>query len=174
MILKVKKNVLKEEKGIALIELLVLLPLFILITSFGIGFFSVVHTAQLQSIAARNYAFATFRHRASTVYFRDVPFELNRTTIAPQHFKDQGFRLHFVGNDGDASLDGAGNYGNATQRQISYFFPIESSEGSSVNAHRQVASIGDERNRDIKVSTVWMKVHYGLCVDASCGDQARN
>ena len=39
--------------------------IFVMLMSFGMGLFGVVHTAILHSIAARTYSFETFRQRTN-------------------------------------------------------------------------------------------------------------
>ena len=62
---------LSNQKGMAVFEIVPLLVLFVLLLNFVFGFFGIIHSGILNSIAARNYAFETFRNRTSLNYIRD-------------------------------------------------------------------------------------------------------
>ncbi|MEZ0393094.1 MAG: hypothetical protein ACAH59_12810, partial [Pseudobdellovibrionaceae bacterium] len=63
---------LGNSRGNAMIEIVPILAIFILILNFSLGFFGLIHSGIMNSIAARNYAFETFRNRADLRYLRDA------------------------------------------------------------------------------------------------------
>jgi len=65
------RSVLYDERGMAVFEIIPILVIFVVLINFSLGFFGIVHSGILSSIAARNYAFETFRNRANLNYFRD-------------------------------------------------------------------------------------------------------
>ena len=59
---------LQNEKGMAALEIIPIVIIVVLLLSFSFGFFGVIHTGILNSMAARNYAFETFNHRSDLRY----------------------------------------------------------------------------------------------------------
>ena len=63
---------LKNNKGLAVVEMLFLLPLFVVLFGLTFGFWTAIHRGSLQSIAARHYAFEVLNYRSDINYHRDV------------------------------------------------------------------------------------------------------
>ncbi|RME18011.1 MAG: hypothetical protein D6797_01290, partial [Bdellovibrio sp.] len=87
-----KKEKRTNQKGLATVEALPLLVIFVILLSYALGTWGVVHTAILSSIGARAYAFETFRNRTNLIFHRDIDG-------SPQYYNDPqkwGFRLHRV------------------------------------------------------------------------------
>jgi hypothetical protein len=156
------KSRLQDEDGMATIESLPLLIIFIVMLSYSIGSFGVVHTGILHSIAARNYAFETFRHRTNLTYFRNISY----------HFDQVGFRLHAIQTD---SAVGADETFLATERRLSF------AQGIDELVNRDVAQVHNEqiyqniktgaRNQSVGVNPVWIKIAYGICLNSTCTGQ---
>jgi hypothetical protein len=145
-----------------MIETLPLLVIFVFLLGFGLGFFGIVHTAILNSMAARTYAFETFRNRADLTFFRD-------STAAPfYHYKNIGNRIHNINSEND---DGSRAIALATTRNLT-FGVSEPTSKSSVEAHNfKIYDIaGRNRKGGVEASPAWIMVGYGICLDAGCGD----
>lgn len=151
-----------SERGQASFEVVPLLTIFVLFVGYGMGAFGIVHTGILHNIAARTYAFETFRHRSNLVYFRE-----NRIAPGPEHYQEFGIRLHAVKDEVSE-----GQYVFATERPISFGFDNEV-VGRTAQVHRQNV---DNIQPDVRapsntsVNPVWIKVQYGICINAACGE----
>lgn len=161
---KMKSNSqLRNQKGLATVETLAILLVFVILLSYSLGVFGVIHTGILNSIAARTYAFETFRNRANLTYFRDIP------TPALLHFRNFGNRIHGVKNERDNTSSGF----RSTERPLRVGFggiPSDSSR-SNPNLHNTslFQQVNDGVTTQVGVSPVWIMTQYGICLDAWCG-----
>ncbi len=153
---------LKDKRGFAVIESVVVLFIFLILFWYSIGFFGVIHTGILHSIAARNYAFETFRHRSNLWYFRS-----NSTSVMRYHNFDN--RVH--GTNSEIVIGGSNKLQYATERRVAMFKGDIEPTGRTPAEHSQ--AMGQvktgERNTSVSLDPVWIKVQYGLCLTASCG-----
>lgn len=153
---------LRNEKGLAMIETVPLLVIFVILTSFGMGFFGVVHTAVLHSIAARTYSFETFRQRSNLYYYReDASGENPAKSI---NYTKKGWRYHAVQHETDSR-----------DKFVAATRPIAMGTGlgqqsANENAHNRSIFAILPRNERISVNPVWVMVGYGLCLNATCGN----
>lgn len=156
-----QKPNLKSEKGLAMIETVPLLLVFCILLGYSIGCFGVIHSAILGSIAARNYAFETFRHRANLNYQRDV----GGAYVA---FRS-GNRIHTSQSE-FLSTAGTGIF-PATERMISMGWNSDRVGRTESDLHNvKVFSVQTGRqNRDIRVNPVWLQIQYGICLTVECG-----
>jgi hypothetical protein len=159
----VKKTRLHNERGMALIETIPILVVFIVLLAYGLGFFGVVHTGILNSIASRAYAFETFRNRPNLVYFRDRPITGN----VYLQYADKETRVHTVEGESHPNEDKI----FATTRELAMGRDARDTQ-TSVDAHNQkIINHGEGRFRqDTEASPVWILVGYGICINANCGD----
>lgn len=156
-----RRSLRKDQRGMAVIEVLTLIVIFLTLFYYTIGFWGVTHTAILHSIAARNYAFEIFRHRSNLWYFRG-----NRPSAFTYH--STSVRLHGVNTD---ATDDTPQQQFATERRVAMFQenePIGRSSNEHVKTHTEVSP--GERNESVSVDPVWIKVQYGICLTAECGD----
>ncbi len=144
----------------AIIESIPFLVIFLVLLGYSIGFFGVVHSGILQSIAARNYTFETFRHRSNLVYFRDNRFNMPIETI---RYQLRGHRFHAIVSDESTNADGF----YATERKIALGIPSKETPG-----RRDLNMILPENQRyqGRGVNPVWIKITYGICINPQCGD----
>ena len=63
---------LKSQNGIAYVEMLPLLVLFVLLFGLSFGLWASIHRATLKSIAARHYSFEVLNNRTHYIYHRDT------------------------------------------------------------------------------------------------------
>ncbi|MBX2987980.1 MAG: hypothetical protein KF802_08780 [Bdellovibrionaceae bacterium] len=152
----------RDQKGLATIEMIPIMIVIAILLNFALGFFGVIHTGILNSIAARNYAFETFRHRTNLLYFHDVRGE--------GHYKTQNTRAHGIASE---NRSGGDTQSVATTRPIGFGMNPESSGGQDVHEsgsnNRGIFSIVEgQRNQDISTSPVWLRPMYGICLNAKC------
>lgn len=153
----------KNKKGFAVLESVVILFIFLVLFWYTIGFFGVTHTAIIQSIASRNYAFEIFRHRSHLWYFRgNSALDLN--------YHDYTSRLHGTNNEISAAGNDKQQY--PTERRVAMFSGENEPEGRSSNEHAQAMTevLPGERNTTVSLDPVWIKVQYGICLTVECGD----
>lgn len=157
------KKRIKNEKGVAIFEMIPVTLIFILLVNFSIGFFGAIHTGILNSIAARNYAMETFRHRADLVYFRNVT-----SGDVGVHYQKQGFRYHGITSEKNKS-----NIWVATTRNIGFFKGGEFVEVKKNPKEHSVAQLNkikdEERYTQDGVNPIWIKTAYGVCLNSNCG-----
>jgi hypothetical protein len=159
--ISLKKRV-KNEKGFAVMESVIILFIFLVLLKYSIGFFGVVHTGILHSIASRNYAFEIFRHRSNLWYFR-------QNSQSDMRYHQFANRLH--GTNNEIAVSGQDKLQFATERRVAMFTDNEPT-GRSSNEHSQAGAQikPGERNSSISLDPVWIKVQYGICLTAGCGD----
>ena len=149
----------------ATLEALPLVIVFVVLMAYMFGAFGVVHTAILNSIAARNYAFEIFRHRANLVYLRD-----STPAAAPMFFLPSvGNRVHAIDNE-----DNDGSWGDlffATERRLAMGIQTGDEARTSETMHNEtVFSVTPgAQNSSIGVNPVWIMSQYGICLNARCG-----
>jgi len=151
-------NPLKNQSGMAMIEAVPLLVIFVMMMSFGLGFYGAIHTATLNSIAGRTYAFETFRQRSNLTYFREDGSGLDN----PMHYKTKGFRFHGISHETDLRTSFV-----STLRPIA--IGRELASDGNVTIHNQDIYGIEARNQKTSVSPIWVMVGYGICIDAGCG-----
>lgn len=172
-----KRPSLRSEKGISTIELIPVLLLFAMMFNFTLGFFGVIHSGILNSIAARNYAFETFRNRANLTYIRDI--DPTADTMRANYTKVQ-YRFHgiIIEGRGEELQDkwpvtlrpikftdlntGAEAVGNASDHKQLVRQVADDGKASDVFTGRTP----DEGRSG--VSPVWIQVLYGICLNSKC------
>ena len=169
----------QNQKGISTVELIPVLLLFALMFNYGLGFFGVIHSGILNSIAARNYAFETFRNRPNLNYLRDsADMAQDSTAIQAQRYGLVQFRFH-----GIISETSPNDTWHVTRRPLKF---TEAQQGQINNVGtnadhnqlvRQIADNGDAKTVFVNespdegksgVSPVWIQVLYGICLNAQC------
>lgn len=145
----------------AILETIPLLVIFVILMTFGMGIFGMIHTATLHSIGARTYSFETFRQRTNLYYFREDGSGLDR----PFNFKRKGWRYHAVQMEGDQR-----DRFVATARPIAIGKAAPAGD-TSVETHNQaIYTSMAARNERFSVNPGWIMVGYGICLNAACGN----
>lgn len=154
---------IKNQTGMAMIEVLPILVVFVVLLAFGLGLFGVVHTAILNSIGARTYAFETLSNRADVTMFRD-----RKATGGFTHYSRIGNRVHTIDSD-KASATPEGQY--ATARKIAFGLRTPSAEGTEADHNNNIYNIvgRNRKSTGVSVSPAWVMVGYGICINAGCG-----
>lgn len=151
---------LSNEKGMAMIETIPLLVVFVVLLSFGVGLYGSIHTATLHSISARAYAFETFRQRSNLNYFREDASGLS----SPMHYKTKGFRFHGVSHETDQRT-----FFISTARPIAIGRSVAAMENNESTHNLKVFDL-QRRNTTVGVNPIWVMVGYGICIDSRCGN----
>lgn len=161
---------LKNEKGMATLEAIPLIFVFMLLLTYELGMFGVIHTGIMNSISSRAYAFETFRNRSNLVYFRDIGVAGNVLS----EFRSSGNRTHAVASELRTDRDSF--MGIATERPIRVGGPaVESNTTTRRDGITHNTKVFDQalvgpqkRNQLVEVSPVWIQVQYGICLNAKC------
>jgi len=158
------RQIINNQDGMATFEALPILVVFMMLISYGMGLYGSIHSATLSSIAARSYAFETFRHRADLTYFRS-----NNTSNG--HYQNIGVRYHGV-----TPLGGNPDKFEAQEKNI-YVGRRPAEDKRNINAgnvsfHNEdiYNDIRYRQRATLEVSPIWVKVGYGMCINANCGN----
>ena len=157
---------INNQKGIAVFEIVPILVIFILLLNFAIGFFGAIHSGILNSIAARNYAFETFRNRTNLNYLRDIAGSADTFT-----YLKTGYRFHGTVSDGFR-----GSEWTATKRNIKFTEarnPASTNDTSTHNTNVIKVATGGKASdviNDGEFESIWVRTVYGICLNKKCGD----
>ena len=172
-----KIRVCKNQDGMATIEMIPILMLFLLLVNFTLGFFGVIHSGILNSISARNYAFETFRNRSNLTYLRD-----EASADKMPNYAKSGYRFHSTVSEGK----NPNSHWLATARPIMFTelnqgidsintdsdhnITIRSMNSSPEGTATSEFFPGTSRTSgDVGVDPVWIMTSYGICLNATCG-----
>lgn len=163
MLKKSKSSRLNNEKGMAIFELIPILVVIVLFVNFSLGFFGAIHTGILNSIAARNYTFETFRNRTDLVYFKNTT-----AGNVDDEFSKAGMRVHGTISE---NASGAERW-MASTRTIDFFnFQKRAADivGTKGDHTTGVRDLSEGRNTKVGVNPIWIKTSYGICLNSACG-----
>ena len=183
------KNKGFDQRGVAVIEMIFLLLVFVVLFGLTLGFWGSIHTATLQSISARHYSFEIINNRTHFEYHRDwsietVPtppgnmFASKNFAVSKKYHGDLGMRTFYV-----TGIRNQDDPVNVTTRGLNFFKEINRptqmalpSKGT-ISAYDQggpAATAGF--HQDIfnqlhgSVNPLWLMTGYGICLELSCGD----
>lgn len=170
---------LKSERGSAAFEVIAIFAVIMILFNFGLGFYGVVQTGILKSMAARNYAMETYRFRSNLDFF----WRENQGTDQLSKYREFGNRFHGVTSEYASGSD----RWPATARPISFIssfggtdqdgnnYSVVAGADSNLALHNQtVYTIKDDGqplldDKDkYKAYPVWIKTVYGICINADC------
>ncbi|WP_413289596.1 hypothetical protein [Bdellovibrio sp. HCB337] len=154
------KSLVKNEKGMAIMELIPIMIIIILLFNFSLGFFGAIHTGILNSMSARNYAFETFRHRSNLMYLRTSVDANSKVS-----YQTQNMRIHATVSDKMKSDDRF----VATGRPIDFLAQLEATGSRDIH-NTQVYSVKDGKRftDNSGVNPLWVRPQYGICLNAKC------
>jgi len=164
-----RRSNLSSESGLATVESLPLIVVFMVMFAFSLGSFGVIHSGILNSIAARNYAFETFRHRTNLVYLRTTPeIPGDRTKMPAIHYRDLQNRIHAVLSETRTARSDF----PATERRIAMGMETNVLGRDNPTVHNtSVFQIQDgQQNTTVAANPVWLMTQYGICLTVACGD----
>lgn len=156
-----KQSILLKQDGLATIEMIPIVVVIAILLNFAIGFFGIIQTGILNSIAARNYAFETFRHRTNLMYWHDVRGDASS-------YKKLNARVHGIASERRTNKDAI-----ATTRPIGLGMNPEN-EGTAMTHNsggegKGIFSILEgKRNESVATSPVWIRPMYGICLNLKC------
>ncbi len=163
-----QKSVLQNQSGLATIETIPLLAIFLILLAYSFGSFGIIHTGILNSIAARTYAFEIMRGRTNVSYFRDMP---GYPDLA--HYKLRGNRIHGIRNEfrpGDVDTDSGFR---STERPLRIglgAIPADATRTTaSIHNERVFTEVSEQVQTSVGVSPAWIMTQYGMCINATCG-----
>ncbi len=150
-------------RGNAMVEVLPILVIAILLVNFSLGVFGIIHSGILNSIAARNYTFETFRNRADLRYLRDIRSDENESFT----FAKSKLRYHSIVEGGTI------NQFVATRRTMKFSDITEVANPLGASDHLKTSKIkeGQAASDFISegVTPAWIRTAYGICLETSCG-----
>lgn len=153
---------LQNERGLATVETIPLLVLFVMLSGYALGLFGSIHTAILHSIAARTYAFETFRNRTNLNIFREQAFANQGNLLS---YVGKGMRYHSVRSE---SVEPGREGFFASTRPLTKGYPGPEARGNEVDHMERIFTI-QPRNEAVEVNPIWIMVGYGICLNAACG-----
>lgn len=161
------KNISKKRKnqqGMAIIETVPMIFIFITLVGFALGFYGITQRMILSSIAARSYGFELMRNRTNINYFRDVG------ATGPQNSYHATQSRYFSTRErGDQSEFVAAKLPvNFTDRRPA---STGAAEAHNTSAYEDLGRGGAQGKRNVKhlFNPVWIKNGYGICLSAKCG-----
>lgn len=167
MLKKIKSknsSLIHNENGMAVFEMIPIIIVIILLVNFSFGFFGAIHTGILNSIAARNYAFETFRNRSNLVYFRNTA----NASVAYEYSKEK-FRFHGITSEKKV---GKNNEDWVSSTRLIDFSDSDKRAaditGNEKGNHAKIQGIPDGRNESVGANPIWIKTVYGICLRAEC------
>lgn len=172
-------KIIGNQNGMAALEVVSIFAVIMILFNFSLGFYGVIQTGILKSMAARNYAMETYRFRSNLDFF-------SREDASPSDiskFREFGNRFHGVTSE-NAS---ASEQWVATARPISFVSTFGGSD-SDGNSYSEIG--GEDSNRNLhnvltnqikddgkplldekdkyKAFPVWIKPVYGICINSEC------
>lgn len=156
----------RDQRGLAILEMIPVIIVVMVLLRYTYGFFGVIHSATVQSIAVRNYSAETFRHRSRLNYLREAD------TYDDRYKYKKGMRLHGMNSE---NVPRTGNpLWTVATRDISYpprkvealgsnSYSARQNEQRNINPGRRYSE-GDGAN------PIWLSIRYGMCVDFHCRD----
>lgn len=156
-----RPRILNNRRGLATVESIPLIVLFVMLTAYAMGLWGSIHTAILHSIAARTYAFETFRNRTNLKIFRENA-QPDRSNLLS--YANKGVRFHAVGAETRPDKD---NF-YASRRPLSVGFPSQQLNATQEDHLKKIFEI-QPRNQAVSVGPIWVMIGYGMCLDAGCG-----
>ncbi len=150
----------KGQEGMSLIETIPLVLVLATLLTFLLGFWGITHRHVLHSIAARTYAFETFRNRANLMYFIDQGNDAGNQYSRTLH------RYH--------AIRGASSTDNFIAASMPIRYPTSDTASNEPNVHTneiwQPGRIPTEGRAQVSANPVWIMVGYGICLSAGCGE----
>lgn len=152
------------ESGMATIEAIPIVIIFAVLFGYTYGLFGAIHSGTLNSIAARNYAFETFRNRSDLVIFRMQGGD------NPVRYYTTNNRYHTVRSE---RTDGLEFF--ATERPLAKGLALgPDTEGRTEAIHSNLFSnpalTGGRGPARVEtdISPIWLQIGYGICLNSRC------
>jgi len=148
---------LKNQRGIAYVEMLPLLVLFVLMFGLSFGLWTSIHRATLKSIAARHYSFEVLNNRTHYIYHKDT----REASSSRDYYAKNGMR--FFANVAYQESESPELQRETKNNSLSLF------DDGITQIHSPKASnssdFPDEQTNPIKA-----EIGYGICIDTKTCD----
>ncbi|MBC6414914.1 MAG: hypothetical protein GDA46_00760 [Bdellovibrionales bacterium] len=147
--MKSKKNyqIIRNQKGVAYVEMLPLLVLFVILYGITLGLWSSIHQATLKSIATRHYSFEVLNNRTHYVYHRD-----NQAPIGNVSYYGRAGRRFFANVEHQATS-------NPSLINSKAFLSLFDSGITQIET-----TLSPNQTNPIRIKT-----GYGICINYNCG-----
>ena len=145
-----KQEFLKNQRGIAMVEMLPLLFIFVIVFGLTYGLWTSIHSGTLQSISARHYAFEVINNRTHFIYHRDI--------VSP------GGQRSYYEKDGQRFFAVVELQTTATPHIIAETKPLSLFDKDSLRI------TGDPGSGSPQTNPIRLRTGYGICIDFKCGD----
>ena len=143
-----KQNFLFNQRGIAMVEMLPLLFIFVILFGLTFGLWASIHTGMLQSIAARHYAFQVLNNRTHFIYHRDTEEPDGKKSY---YGKDRK-RFFAIVKRSETDLKG--------EKAIINLF------------NKGVLNVPEHSGASGQSNPILLKTGYGICLDFKCEEKA--
>ncbi len=160
-----KKNskIKKQEKGLASIETVIMVFIFVALLGSTLGFYGITQKMILHSIASRAYGFEQIRNRTNITYLRDIQGgNSNSYHVTKLRYftvkEPGGGNATFLAAKMDVDFRSVGSVGGSTANP----------EAHNTTAYGDISR--NRRNERHYFDKVWIKVGHGICLTAECGD----
>ena len=189
--LKPKRERNHLRPGIAMVEILPLLVVFVTFFGLAMGLWGAVHSGTLQSIAARHYAFEVINNRTHIEYHRDWNKDsdpgsgnmFGSSASSEPYHRPLGMRSFAVvttqpGNKPEELVENRGlNFFSDIDRKYDQKPGgiLSSPETDSANNYSSRSGFLEEKELFIqtpKINPIWLINGYGICMNCCCGDTA--
>ena len=178
------------QRGIAMVEILPLLVMFITFFGLFLGLWGAVHSGTLQSVSARHYAFEVINNRAHPEYHRDwegiaasgegkmfgSPQEAEQGT----YHGSTGMRFFAV-----VAQQPSDPKSIAENRGLNFFTDMDrrhdEDPGGILSSSQAESKYRGAREDFLKetelfeptptINPIWLMTGYGICLNSNCGDQ---
>ena len=170
-----KKFFLIKNQGLAMLEAMVIVWVIFIVLGAFLGSWGIIHTATLNSIAARNFSFHLFNNRSEIDYLRDTRGLASGYSVNKRYYGNYGKRFSYVSSEevSNARVPMA-TLRNPDFRNLNYTGDSHIIRGSSDHtdlARDSRRNSFEQRGKMIKkVGPAWIMVGYGICLDAGCGN----
>lgn len=171
---------LTNKRGNAALEVIGIFAVIMILFNFGLGFYGVIQTGILKSMAARNYTLETFRFRSNLDFFWRLGSDNGGGLSRYRRF---GNRFHGITSENSNTSDKWA----ATARPIAFGSSFGGTDAEGVEYHRVPGSDGNARLHNeivyeikddgkplleekdkYRAFPVWIKTVYGICINANC------
>ena len=159
--LKTFAKVPLNDRGIAYVEMIFLIPVLVMFFGLTIGLWSSIHSGTLRSIAARHYAFEVLNNRTEYVYHRDTKDDNSSVS----YYKKEGYRV-FANVKYEESRT-PGEY--TPPRNWLNLFPKDERDIDGVPITKNKTKNGCEKVEPV----IEFRIAYGICLDYTCGGSNR-
>ena len=175
---------MKNNKGMAMVEALPIILVMFVLMGATLGSWGIVHTAILNSIAARNWTFFYFNNRSDLSYLRDFAGQggYGLTDEVVEHYfrKDTddnegiGKRYIFIQSEKakNSTIGMRATLRRADFRDVDY--DQEPNNHLPPPQHSTIGTLQpkntEEWRKDGQKSRAWVTVGYGICLSATCGE----